>query len=94
MPSKSGQMTRSEHRYDCLFPTVRSALECGAISLKMREIVKMMLCLFASIGWAMAFQKWAPQTVVWLPLGLVPSLLLAGAGVFFAVRLRIRQYRR
>jgi hypothetical protein len=59
----------------------------------MRDFLKMMLCFLASIGWAMGIQKWAPQTVVWLIIGLVPSLLLAVAGVFLAIRARIRMYR-
>jgi hypothetical protein len=60
----------------------------------MPEIVKMMVCLLASVGWAMAVTNWAPDTDIWLFVGLVPSLLLAGAGIFFAVRIRIRMYRR
>jgi hypothetical protein len=47
----------------------------------MREVVKMMLCLLASIGWPIAIQRWAPETLTWL-LGLVPSLLLGFAGQF------------
>jgi hypothetical protein len=60
----------------------------------MREVVKMMLCLLASIGWAMAIQKWAPDTVIWLLIGLVPSLLLGFAGVFIAFKIRLRGFRR
>jgi hypothetical protein len=60
----------------------------------MRDLMKMMLCFLASIAWAMSIQKWAPDTTIWLFIGLVPSLLLAGAGAFFAIRARIRMYRR
>jgi hypothetical protein len=60
----------------------------------MREVVKMMLCLLASIGWAMAIQNWAPETLAWLLIGLVPSLLLGVAGVSIAFKIRLRRYRR
>jgi hypothetical protein len=60
----------------------------------MSEITKMMVCLLASVGWAMAIKNWAPDTDIWLFVGLVPSLLLACAGIFFAVGIRIRMYRR
>ena len=60
----------------------------------MREVVKMMLCLLASIGWAMAIQKWAPETLTWLLIGLVPSLLLGFAGVSIAFKVRWRRFRR
>jgi hypothetical protein len=60
----------------------------------MREVVKMVLCFLASIGWAMAIHKWAPETVSWILVALVPSLLLGFAGALIAIRLRIRQFRR
>jgi predicted signal transduction protein with EAL and GGDEF domain len=60
----------------------------------MNEIVKMMVCLVASVGWAVAIDKWAPDTDIWLFVGLVPSLLLACASAFLAVRIRLRIYRR
>jgi hypothetical protein len=60
----------------------------------MREVVKMMLWFLTSIGWAVAIQKWAPDTVTWLLIALVPSLLLGFAGALIAIRLRIRQFRR
>jgi hypothetical protein len=60
----------------------------------MREVVKMILCLLASIGWAIAIQEWAPDTVTWLLIGLVPSALLGFAAVFIAFRIRLRQFRR
>jgi hypothetical protein len=43
--------------------------------------VRGILCLLVSIGWAMAIQGWAPQTMLWLLVGLVPSLALFGVGV-------------
>jgi hypothetical protein len=57
----------------------------------MREVVKTMLCFLASIGWAMAIQKWAPDTVTRLLIALVPSLLLGSAGALIAIRIQIRQ---
>jgi hypothetical protein len=60
----------------------------------MRDLLKMMLCFLASISWAVAIKKWAPETVVWWIIGLVPSLLLVGVGGFYAIRSRIRMYRR
>jgi len=60
----------------------------------MREVVKMMLCLLASIGWAIAIQRWAPQTLTWLLIGLVPSLLLGFGGVFMACKIRLRRFHR
>jgi hypothetical protein len=52
----------------------------------MREALKMFACFLAGIGWAMVIQKWAPDTTIWLFIGLVPALLLVVARGFFAIR--------
>lgn len=58
------------------------------------DVIRGMLCIGASLGSALAIQRWAPQSDVWLLVGVVTSLALAAVGAFFLMRDRIRMYRR
>jgi len=57
----------------------------------MRNVAKAIGCLLAAILWAKAIQRWAPQTVAWLIIAVVPSLGLALLGGFLILKVRYPQ---
>jgi hypothetical protein len=58
------------------------------------DVVRGMLCIGASLGSALATQRWAQESAVWLIVGAVIALALAAVGAFLLMRDRIRMYRR
>ena len=53
-----------------------------------RELLQINGCLLGGIAWAMCIHRWAPPTLTWLLIGVIPSIILVLIGGFLVLKYR------